>query len=296
MSKSKVLRFGLAANKFHRSASDSGLMKWINDARQDIRSLNIDLYAVGGAFDSIQTHDHTVLAQMHRAPDGFRGGLMRLVSRVVGGLTNEYELDGVIYFIDPVDPSSTYPETQALKRQCVIHGKPFVSTICGAVEWMFIEASLANEVHTERMYSYIQAMSSQTVALVAHDALKPQMIEFAQKNFELLSQYKNRVGTGTTGGLLNELAWKKGFPKDQQWVTCFQSGPLGGDAQIAELLLDGECQKVIFFEDPHVARQHEADIQLMERAVWSCSDFATCFNSPAMANRWASAIHKSLGL
>lgn len=52
----------------------------------------------------------------------------------------------------------------------------------------------------------------------------------------------------------------------------------------------------IFFEDPHVARQHEADIQLMERAVWSCSDYATCFNSPAMANRWASAIHKSLRL
>jgi methylglyoxal synthase len=69
---------------------------------------------------------------------------------------------------------------------------------------------------------------------------------------------------------------------------------LGGDAQIAELLLDGQCQKIIFFEDPHVARQHEADIQLMERAVWSRSDYATCFNSPAMAHSWASAIHKVL--
>ncbi|HEY8905968.1 MAG TPA: methylglyoxal synthase, partial [Rhodoferax sp.] len=66
----------------------------------------------------------------------------------------------------------------------------------------------------------------------------------------------------------------------------YQSGPLGGDAQIAELVLDQRCQKVIFFEDPHVARQHEADIQLLERAVCSTSH-TTCYNTPAMAHRWA---------
>lgn len=79
-------------------------------------------------------------------------------------------------------------------------------------------------------------------------------------------------------------------------MTCYQSGPLGGDAQIAELVLDRKCQKVIFFEDPHVARQHEADVQLMERAIWSCGDYATCFNSPAMAIRWALAINKNFVL
>jgi methylglyoxal synthase len=64
---------------------------------------------------------------------------------------------------------------------------------------------------------------------------------------------------------------------------------MGGDAQIAELVLDRRCQKVIFFEDPHVARQHEADIQLLERAVCSATHDTTCFNSPAMAERWADA-------
>jgi len=62
------------------------------------------------------------------------------------------------------------------------------------------------------------------------------------------------------------------------------------DAQIAELVLDQRCNKVIFFEDPHVARQHEADIQLMERAVCSTRHPTTCYNTPAMARQWARAI------
>jgi methylglyoxal synthase len=296
VSQKKTLRFGLAANKFHRSSSESGLKSWLDEAHTDIRALGISFYAVGGAYDSIQATNHSSLIKFDRAPDGYRGGLMRLVSRIVGGISKTDVLDGVIYLINPVDPSSTYPETQALKRQCVIHGKPFISTICGAVEWMFIEACHAKIVPPERIFQYIQQLSSQTVALVAHDALKPQMLDFANKNFELLSQFNVRIGTGTTGGLLNELAWQKGFPKSEHWVNCYHSGPMGGDAQIAELLLDGQCQKIIFFEDPHVARQHEADIQLMERAVWSRSDYATCINSPAMAHCWASAISPRLGL
>ena len=75
------------------------------------------------------------------------------------------------------------------------------------------------------------------------------------------------AATGTTGGRLNDLAWSRGWPKDKPWVHRYLSGLLGGDAQIAELVLEHQCQRVIFFEDPHVARQHEADIQLLERAV-----------------------------
>ena len=74
-------------------------------------------------------------------------------------------------------------------------------------------------------------------------------------------------------------------------MTCFQSGPLGGDAQIAELAPDRRCRKVIFFEDPHVARQHGVDIQLLERAVASASETTTCLNTSAMAGHWAQAVH-----
>src|SRR3546814_5645783 len=100
------------------------------------------------------------------------------------------------------------------------------------------------------------------------------MVEFAASQFDLLSRFAGRVGTGTTSGRLNELAWSRGWPQDKPWVQAYLSGPLGGDAQIAELVLEQRCQRVIFFEDPHVARQHEADIQLLERAVRVVTDKA----------------------
>ena len=66
---------------------------------------------------------------------------MKLVAEVVG-LGGERELDGAIYLIDPVDPSSIFPEAIALKRQCVIHGKPFISTVASARDWVEMELSL----------------------------------------------------------------------------------------------------------------------------------------------------------
>lgn len=131
--------------------------------------------------------------------------------------------------------------------------------------------------------------------LIARYARKDQMVDFAAEHFDILSRFAERVATGTTGSRLNDMAWARGWPAGQPWVTRFQSGPLGGDAQIAELVLDRRCHKVIFFEDPHVARQHEAGIQLLERAVASASEATTCFNTPAMAARWARAVRLMMG-
>jgi methylglyoxal synthase len=49
---------------------------------------------------------------------------------------------------------------------------------------------------------------------------------------------------------------------------------------------------VIFFEDPHVARQHEADIQLLERAVTTVTEAAVCITSPVVARRWCLAAER----
>ncbi|SOD30640.1 methylglyoxal synthase [Variovorax sp. YR752] len=281
-----ALRFGLVANRLHRRA-EGALLAWARACDESIRTLDLQLYAVGGAYDALAgAHRLSGHSGLFRLPSGVDGGVMRLASRITGGLDPSDELDGVIYLIDPVDPSSLYPEAQALKRQCVIHGKPFVSTEAGAVEWMAVElfhAGVGGPVPAA-------PLAGQAVALIAHDALKQRMVAFAAKYFDLLSAFATRVGTGTTGGLLNEMAWSRGWPADTPWVKPQLSGPMGGDAQIAELVLNRACSKVIFFEDPHVARQHEADIQLLERAVCTASKDTTCFNSPSMAERWAVAV------
>lgn len=286
------MRLGLAANKLHHLSENAALFRWLRACEPGIRELQLGLHAVG------RTHDAIAAAGMlrdydrlRRYPYGREGGLMKLVAEVVGIDDAERTLDGAIYLIDPVDPSSIFPEAVALKRQCVIHGKPFISTVASARDWIEserIHAGFAPDPQADVFH----ALESQTLALIAHDAMKATMLEFVADSFDVLSRYAQRIGTGTTGQQLNELAWSRGWPKDRPWVTRYNSGPLGGDAQIADRVLERRCQRAVFFEDPHVARQHEADIQLLERAVTTATDDAVCITSPVVAKRWVEAVRK----
>lgn len=287
------LRFGLAANRLHHETPDAALFKWLRASSDTIRQLGVQLHTVGRTHDAIEREGMLPgYSGLIRYPYGREGGLMKLVARVTEGRDDVAPFDGAIYLIDPVDPSSIFPEALALKRQCITHGRPFISTLAGAIEWMSVErihAGLSLDAAQQRSFDF----SSQTLALISHDALKEQMVAFAADHFDLLSRFSKRVATGTTGGLLNELAWSRGWPRERAWVQRYLSGPLGGDAQIAEIVLERQCQRVIFFEDPHVARQHEADIQLLERAVRVVTDIASCATSPTVARRWAQAVERS---
>ncbi|MYN14669.1 methylglyoxal synthase [Pusillimonas sp. TS35] len=284
------LRFGLAANRLHHETYGAALFKWLERSAPSVRELGASLYTVGRTYDAIERsgllRGYTGLV---RFPYGREGGLMKLVAHVTEGVEGQPPFDGAIYLIDPVDPSSIFPEALALKRQCITHGRPFVSTLMGAIEWIEIER-LCRGLAPDSSVKDVFEVANQTLGLIAHDALKGQMVEFADRHFDLLSRFARRVGTGTTSSRLNELAWSRGWPPEQQWIQPFLSGPLGGDAQIADLVLERRCQRVIFFEDPHVARQHEADIQLLERAVRVVTEHACCIASPAVAHKWAGAV------
>ncbi|ACY31843.1 methylglyoxal synthase [Comamonas testosteroni] len=286
---------GLAANKLHHQTEDAALFALLRACEAGIRELKLGFHTVGRTYDAITAASMLQgYKGLVRYPYGREGGLMRLVAEVVGMEGDERTLDGAIYLMDPVDPSSIFPEALALKRQCVIHGKPFLSTVASTRDWIEMErihAGLARDRNADRFHDY----ENQTLALIAHDAMKPTMLDFAAHNFELLSRYRRRVGTGTTGQKLNEMAWSKGWPADKPWVDRYNSGPLGGDAQIADLVLEKRCHRAIFFEDPHVARQHEADIQLLERAVTTVTHDAVCSTSPQVAQRWCDAAVKRAG-
>jgi methylglyoxal synthase len=289
------MRLGLAANALHHDHDDAALFRWLRACEQGIRELNLHLHAVGRTHAAIERVGYLAdYPGLLRYPYGREGGLMKLVAEVVGMHAPERTLDGAIYLIDPVDPSSIFPEAVALKRQCVIHQKPFISTVASARDWIEMEriqAGLAPDAGANDLH----ALETQTLALIAHDAMKPQMMAYASDHFDVLARFKRRIATGTTGQQLNELAWSRGWPQGENWVERYQSGPMGGDAQIADLVLEGRCQRAIFFEDPHVARQHEADIQLLERAVTTVTDSTVCMTSPRVAARWADAVRKRAG-
>jgi len=287
-----TLRFGLAANRRHHEHAGSALLQWASGCATQLTGLDIKFIAVGRTCDALMTGLGPCMEPyLERYPYGRDGGLMRLVSLVAGGTENSVPIDGVIYLIDPVDASSTFPEALALKRQCVTHRKPFISTLAGAREWIEVERIHAG-LEPDTQTHMLTGIDNQVVAMIAHDALKAAMLDFADAHFDVLSRFSRRVATGTTGHQLNDLAWSRGWPKGEVWVDRYKSGPLGGDAQIAELVLDRRCQRVLFFEDPHVARQHEADIQLLERAVCTVGEYAICANTPEMAHRWVTAAER----
>lgn len=280
-------RIGLAANRLHIDGPGSALARLLQESRAAIVGhLRPELVVVGRTLDAIEQQGLLDgYDRLQRFPYGREGGLMRLVSRVVDD-DPARTLDAVIYLIDPVDPSSTFPEAVALKRQCIIQGKPFLSTLAGAREWFELEAMAAGADRDPALDSVFD-LQNESIALIAHDALKQEMLALVERHFALFDRFGTRYATGTTGGLLNGLAMRiKGEAAGRDWVRPLRSGPLGGDAQIAELILDRQCRRTLFLEDPHVARQHEADIQLLERAARTLTDYASCVTDLKFAERW----------
>ena len=97
---------------------------------------------------------------------------------------------------------------------------------------------------------------ARTIALIAHDDKKDDMVNFATRHQPLLSRYK-LIATGTTGKLIEEAT-------DLE-IERMASGPLGGDAQIAAKIVTGEVVAVVFLIDPLNAQPHEPDIQALLR-------------------------------
>lgn len=95
-----------------------------------------------------------------------------------------------------------------------------------------------------------------TLALIAHDAKKDEMVEFVQRHRPVLSRYR-LIATGTTGNRIQQVT---GLPVDQKL-----SGPHGGDAQIAAEVAEGNVVAVVFLVDPLYAQPHEPDIQALLR-------------------------------
>ena len=95
-----------------------------------------------------------------------------------------------------------------------------------------------------------------SIALIAHDHKKEQMIAWCNENKEILKKHK-LCGTGTTARLITE---KTGLV-----VKGYNSGPLGGDQQIGAKIVEGRIDLVIFFSDPLEAQPHDPDVKALLR-------------------------------
>ncbi|MBF6609485.1 MAG: methylglyoxal synthase [Flavobacterium sp.] len=95
------------------------------------------------------------------------------------------------------------------------------------------------------------------IAIIAHDRMKADMVQFLNRNKEILIHENIKIiATGTTG----RKAEAAGFR-----VKKMLSGPMGGDAQIAARVAEGKTKMVLFFKDPNSSHAHEVDINMLIR-------------------------------
>lgn len=122
-------------------------------------------------------------------------------------------------------------------------------------------------------------MEVKTIALVAHDNRKKDLVEWVNWNFESLINHK-LICTGTTGNLveqalINKLGNKTEFKTE---INKLKSGPLGGDQQLGALIAEGKIDIIIFFWDPMEPQPHDVDVKALLR-------IAVLYNVPTACNR-----------
>ena len=115
----------------------------------------------------------------------------------------------------------------------------------------------------------IESPATKRIALVAHDNMKREMLEWATEHKDELKRH-TLIATGSTGKLI----------ADSTGLTLerMRSGPLGGDQQIGARISDGGSDVLLFFWDPLEPQPHDPDIRALLR-------IAVVWNIPVACNR-----------
>lgn len=96
-----------------------------------------------------------------------------------------------------------------------------------------------------------------TIALVAHDARKPDLVSWVHDHEADLKPH-SLVATGTTGGMIQATC-------PSLDIRRMNSGPLGGDQQLGAMIAEGKLDMLFFFNDPMTPMPHDVDVKALTR-------------------------------
>ncbi|MCW4052665.1 MAG: methylglyoxal synthase [Candidatus Bathyarchaeota archaeon] len=108
-----------------------------------------------------------------------------------------------------------------------------------------------------------------TIALVAHDNKKADLVEWSDFNKGTLGRHK-LYATGGTG--------KKIIERTGLNIALLKDGSHGGDMEIGAMIANGKLDYLIFFWDPLESLPHDVDVKALLR-------MAVLYNVPTACNR-----------
>jgi methylglyoxal synthase len=120
-------------------------------------------------------------------------------------------------------------------------------------------------------------MKIKTIALVAHDNKKKDLIEWVKFNRKTLEKHQ-LVCTGTTGKLVQDVIDDGSQSDEKINVIRLKSGPLGGDQQMGAMIADGKIDLMVFLWDPMQPQPHDVDVKALLR-------ISNLYNIPTACNR-----------
>jgi methylglyoxal synthase len=213
----------------------------------------------------------------------------------VGYALVEGELGGILHFVDWSDMNAK-ADTAVLWREANVHNIPIaLDTYTAATfvqKWRERFDNPANAAETLEVTSRKSARplrgivsGHRVAALIAHDNKKLDLCRFAvEHSVKLFNSYDWILATGTTGQWITDFMTAAGrTATDIEKIRPGNSGPYGGDVQIAYAVTTGWCKTVFFFQDPQVSHPHDADIRLFEQATVSVKPHARLATNAAAA-------------
>lgn len=123
------------------------------------------------------------------------------------------------------------------------------------------------------------------IALIAHDDKKAEMVSFVMKRLDFFNLPQIEIyATGTTGKHIHDAGVEK--------VNRLLSGPMGGDAQIASMIVENKIEGVIFFMDPLDVHPHQVDVSMLLRLcnVHNTSIATNYKTAKALVSYWRTKI------
>lgn len=108
------------------------------------------------------------------------------------------------------------------------------------------------------------AVVTKRIAIVAHDKMKPQAVEWTKQHTTKLQEHEI-FATGTTGKLIQAA-------NAELSIKALKSGPLGGDQQLGAMICEGQLDILFFFTDPMTPQPHDVDIKALLRlsTMYNC--------------------------